>query len=76
LRAGEHGTELHAGSGDDEDLGEGEPDLLFGDSDNDTLTGRGGGDSFSCGSGIDTITDFNAAEGDTKQQIVRTSKVE
>lgn len=41
-------------------------DLLFGDGDNDTLTGRGGADSFSCGPGTDTITDFNAAEGDTK----------
>jgi hypothetical protein len=30
------------------------------------LTGNGGADSFSCGSGVDTITDFNSAEGDTK----------
>jgi hypothetical protein len=33
---------------------------------NSFLTGRGGADSFSCGSGIDIITDYNAAEGDTK----------
>jgi hypothetical protein len=30
------------------------------------LTGRGGADSFDCGPGKDTITDFDAAEGDTK----------
>jgi len=31
------------------------------------LTGREGeADSFDCGPGTDTITDFNAAEGDTK----------
>jgi hypothetical protein len=30
------------------------------------LTGKKGADSFSCGSGADTITNFNAAEGDTK----------
>ena len=39
---------------------------LFGESGDDTLTGDGGSDAFSCGSGIDTITDFNADEGDTK----------
>ncbi len=33
---------------------------------NDILTGDEGPDSFSCGSGRDTITDFNADEGDTK----------
>jgi hypothetical protein len=30
------------------------------------LTGGGGADSFSCGPGTDTITDFNEAEGDTR----------
>jgi hypothetical protein len=30
------------------------------------LTGRGGADSFDCGPGKDTITEFDAAEGDTK----------
>ena len=51
------GTELHGGSGNDELIGEGN---------NDVLSGNEGADSFSCGSGRDTITDFNAAEGDTK----------
>ena len=32
----------------------------------DILTSDEGPDAFSCGSGIDTITDFNADEGDTK----------
>jgi hypothetical protein len=46
-------------------------DKLFGDDDDDTLTGDDsffgeGADFFSCGAGTDTITDFNAAEGDTK----------
>lgn len=59
-------TELHGGSGDDEVIGESNNDLLFGDRGRDTLTGDEGADSFNCGPGIDTITDFNAAEGDTK----------
>ena len=41
-------------------------DILFGEDENDILSGKGGADSFSCGPGADTITDFNAAEGDTK----------
>ena len=41
-------------------------DVLFGGKGDDTLTGRDGADSFNCGPGTDTITDFNAAEGDTK----------
>jgi hypothetical protein len=31
-----------------------------------TLTGGPGGDVLSCGGGEDTITDFNAAQGDIK----------
>jgi Ca2+-binding RTX toxin-like protein len=71
LRSFEQSVELHGGSGDDTLKGVGgEDDDLFGDGDDDTLTGDGffggGTDFFSCGTGIDTITDFNAAEGDTK----------
>lgn len=40
--------------------------MAFGEGDNDTLIGDSGANFFSCGSGIDTITNFNAAEGDTK----------
>lgn len=73
LSAGDYGIEAHGDNGDDILAGAaGEVDLLFGDAGNDRLTGGGGGeeegdsDSFSCGSGIDTITDFNPSEGDTK----------
>ena len=55
-----------AGRGDDKVIGAGNKDILFGEDENDTLTGKGGADSFSCGPGADTITDFNAEEGDTK----------
>jgi hypothetical protein len=41
-------------------------DKLFGESDDDTLIGAEGATFFSCGTGIDTIIGFNAAEGDTK----------
>jgi hypothetical protein len=68
LRSFEQSVELHGGSGDDALTGadDDEDDDLFGDGDDDTLTGRGGADAFSCGPGVDTITDFNAAEGDTR----------
>jgi Ca2+-binding RTX toxin-like protein len=68
LRGGEQRVELHGGSGDDELVGgfDDSNDKLFGDAGDDTLTGRDGADSFDCGPGIDTITDFDAAEGDTK----------
>jgi Ca2+-binding RTX toxin-like protein len=58
--------ELHGGSEDDILNGAGDDDELFGDDGDDTLEGEEGADFFSCGTGIDTITDFNAAEGDTK----------
>jgi Ca2+-binding RTX toxin-like protein len=58
--------ELHGGSEDDIVDGAGDDDELFGDDGDDTLEGEEGADFFSCGTGIDTITDFNAAEGDTK----------
>jgi serralysin len=58
--------ELHGGSGDDILAATDGEDDLFGDDGDDTLTGGINADSFSCGPGTDTITDFNAAEGDTK----------
>ena len=67
IRGGDARVELHGGSGDDMVVGsDGGDDHLFGNEDNDRLSGRAGADSFSCGPGADTITDFNAAEGDTK----------
>ena len=44
-------------------------DRLEGGKGNDTLTGGAGPDKFSGGPGTDTATDFNAAEGDTKDSI-------
>jgi serralysin len=58
--------ELHGGSDDDILDGAGDDDELFGDNGDDTLEGEEGADRFICGGGEDTITDFNAAEGDTK----------
>jgi Ca2+-binding RTX toxin-like protein len=68
LRGGEQHVELHGGGGDDKLVGgfDSGNDELFGDKGDDTLTGRDGADSFDCGPGTDTITDFDAAEGDTK----------
>lgn len=44
----------------------GEDTLVNSGSDITTYIGGEGADHFVCGDGIDTITDFNAAEGDTK----------
>ncbi|HJU34132.1 MAG TPA: hypothetical protein VJ695_03325 [Nitrososphaera sp.] len=41
---------------------------LIGDRRDDMLTGRSEPDSFDCGPGADTITDFNVSEGDTKTE--------
>jgi hypothetical protein len=32
------------------------------------LTGGPGADTFVCGEGVDTVTDYNETEGDTKTQ--------
>lgn len=57
---------LHGGSSDDSLNGGKGIDFLRGWGGDDTLTGGSGGDRFimSPGGGEDTITDFNAAEGD------------
>ncbi len=49
--------QIHGGAGNDR---------LLGGSGADTLYGDDGTDFFDCGTGIDTIVDFNSAEGDTK----------
>ncbi|MGF1708063.1 calcium-binding protein, partial [Enterovibrio baiacu] len=64
---------FRGGSGDDLIDGGSEDDWLRGDSGNDTLTGGTGADTYYWGNGdtatdevwVDTITDFNIAEGDT-----------
>jgi Ca2+-binding RTX toxin-like protein len=60
--------ELHGDNGDDNLTGSntGDPDQLFGEDGNDTLNGGVGATSFSCGSGTDTITNFDTSKGDTK----------
>ena len=77
MRGGDTLVELHGGDGDDI-LQSLEGGKLFGDDGDDTLrggevdttlTGSKGADRFICGGGSDAIiTDFNAAEGDTKTE--------
>jgi hypothetical protein len=68
LRGGDSTVELHGGSNDDilEGSVGGDPGQLFGDDGNDTLTGGEGATSFSCGAGVDIITNFDATKGDTR----------
>ena len=47
-------------------VGTSEGDRLDGKNGNDVLFGDLGADSFKCGKGVDTIKDFNSAEGDKK----------
>src|SRR5215208_4750173 len=76
LSGGDARVELHGGGGDDV-LRSNEGGELFGDNGDDTLYGSGigssltggkGADKFICDSSEDTITDFNASEGDTKTE--------
>jgi hypothetical protein len=58
---------LHGLGGDDTIVGGEHSESLYGGAGNDTLTGSGGADRFVyqyVNAGDDTITDFNAAEGD------------
>ena len=66
MTRGDARVELHGGSGNDKLIAAFGGDKLFGESGGDTLIGGQGETFFSCGPGIDTITDFDAAEGDTK----------
>ncbi len=74
-------VELHGGTGNDileASMSGTGGDQLFGDGGDDTLignefggaslTGGNGADRFICGGSEDIITDFNAAEGDTKTE--------
>ncbi|MGI0036936.1 MAG: Kelch repeat-containing protein [Nitrososphaera sp.] len=64
---GEPGNDRLLGSdGNDEIYGGTGNDNLSGGTGNDLLRGDAGKDKFECGAGIDTIADFNSAEGDTK----------
>jgi Ca2+-binding RTX toxin-like protein len=59
---------MYGGSGDDELKGGCGDNDLFGGSGDDTLTGGDCSEPnhFDCGPGIDTITNFDAGQGDTK----------
>ncbi len=68
---GTNGNDTLFGGGDDDDLHGGNgADLLNGDKGADTLEGGNGADTFvfnvkHAGTGVDTVTDFDLAEGDT-----------
>ena len=47
-------------------VGTSDSDRLDGKNGNDVLFGDLGADSFKCGKGVDTVKDFNSAEGDKK----------
>jgi len=62
---------IKSGKGDDLNLGDSQFGTLIGGNDkinagqgDDSIIGGSGADKFQCGQGIDTITDFNEAEGD------------
>lgn len=61
--------ELIGGGGADSLCGHDGNDVLKGGDGDDTLTGGAGADKFQGGNGTDTATDFNAAQGDQKQQV-------
>lgn len=66
VNGGDGNDLLHGGRDNDLIAGEAGNDTLYGDLGDDTLTGGDGADTFVFwpGSGSDTVTDFNAAEGD------------
>ncbi|WP_051341149.1 PQQ-dependent sugar dehydrogenase [Azospirillum halopraeferens] len=66
LFGGQGADTLHGGQGDDVLYGGMGNDWLFGGRGNDELTGGPGADIFAArlGMGADTVTDFNAREGD------------
>ena len=66
LEGGAGNDKLLGQNGNDEIIGGEGNDEVTGGNGNDVLTGGLGADKFDCGSGTDRITDFNAAEGDTR----------
>ncbi|MGQ9372027.1 M10 family metallopeptidase C-terminal domain-containing protein [Azospirillum sp. ST 5-10] len=66
---------LFGGQGGDTLLGDDGDDRLYGNRGDDVMTGGAGADLFVCTgeSGTDTVTDFNAAEGDRIQIAVGTA---
>jgi len=70
MSGGEGDDTLDGAKGNDVLRGDGGKDILRGAEGDDTLTGGTEADSFSGGAGTDQATDFNAAEGDTKDATV------
>jgi Ca2+-binding RTX toxin-like protein len=65
------------GDGDDILSGEDGDDRLFGDIGNDILKGGAGANEFVCGDGVDTVLNYNPAQGDVISndcEIVNTEK--
>jgi Ca2+-binding RTX toxin-like protein len=63
---------LQGGKGNDEIHGDNGNDLLSGGHGDDSLTGGEGADFFYCGAGIDSITDYNAIDGDVRSSDCET----
>ncbi len=61
------GSDGNYGDTREEGVGSGEDKIITGDADNQS-TGNGGADTFVCGGGEDTITDYDEAEGDSKTE--------
>jgi Ca2+-binding RTX toxin-like protein len=69
ITGGSGNDTLLGGQGDDVIVGGAGNDFISGDRGTDTLTGGSGADTFHgfAGMGMDTVTDFNASEGDKVQ---------
>jgi hypothetical protein len=63
---------IQGGKGNDEIHGDNGNDLLSGGHGDDSLTGGEGADFFYCGAGIDSITDYNAIDGDVRSSDCET----
>lgn len=59
---------ITGGIGSDYIAGDKGNDRLFGGTEDDTFLGGDGADSFNCGEDVDTVLDYNPAQGDTINQ--------
>jgi Ca2+-binding RTX toxin-like protein len=66
LTGGDGNDTLRGGAGNDALLGGTGNDMLYGEAGNDVLTGGSGADFFSGGADSDTNVDFNASQGDSR----------
>ncbi len=69
IRGGDGNDTLIGNAQDDTLLGGNGHDTMFGAQHDDTMTGGLGADRFSGGTGTDVATDFNSAQGDTKDGV-------